>query len=201
MNELTKPPFYVISDTHWGHDNIIRYCDRPQYHEQLMIANWRRRIKKNSTVLHLGDLMMGGDDYFDYFKKNVAPLLTGNKYIILGNHDKRKYDYESIGFTVIKPFTIKYRGHQVSFDHYPKLLKEDQGKFLHVHGHIHNHVYSHGEVRRWGNINVSVEVINYKPRSIARLLNKEITKRCMLLKTPGFNKETWQQANMTNQAA
>ena len=201
MNELIKPPFYVISDTHWGHDNIIRYCDRPQYHEQLMIANWRRRIKKNGTVLHLGDLMMGGDDYFDYFKKNLAPLLTGNKYIILGNHDKRKYDYESIGFTVVKPFTIKYRNHTISFDHYPKLFKNNQDDYIHVHGHIHNHVYSHGEERRWGNINVSVEVINYKPRSIARLLNKEITRRCMLLKTPDFDKQAWQQANIIDQAA
>ena len=164
-----------------------------------MIANWRKRIKKNNTVLHLGDLLMGGDEYFNYFKKNVAPLLTGDKYIILGNHDKRKYDYESVGFTVIKPFTMEYRGHLISFDHYPKFLNND--KVLHVHGHIHNHTYSRGEERRWGNINVSVEAINYKPRSIARLLNKEITRRSMLLRTPGFNKQSWQQANMTNQAA
>jgi calcineurin-like phosphoesterase family protein len=166
-----------------------------------MIANWRKRIKKNDTVLHLGDLMMGGDDYFDYFKNNVAPMLTGNKYIILGNHDKRKYDYQSIGFTVIKPFAMEYRNHKISFDHYPKLFNIGQEKMLHVHGHIHNHAYSRGEDRRWGNINVSVEAIDYKPRSVARLLNKEITKRCMPLKTPGFNKQAWQQANITDQAA
>jgi len=145
--------------------------------------------------------MMGGDEYFNYFKNNVAPLLTGNKYIILGNHDKRKYDYQSIGFTVIKPFKIKYRNHIVSFDHYPKLFNTNEENMIHVHGHIHNHVYSHGEICRWGNINVSVEAINYKPRSIARLLNKEITRRSMLLKTPGFNKQAWQQANMIDQAA
>jgi len=157
-----------------------------------MIANWRKRVKKNDVILHLGDLMMGGGEYFDYFKQNIAPQLTGTKYIILGNHDKRKYDYESIGFTVIKPFTIEYRNHDVSFNHYPKLFNVDERKTLHVHGHIHNHTYSRGEARRWGNINVSVEVINYKPRSIARLLNKEITKRSMLLRTPGFNKHAWQ---------
>ena len=113
---MLKPPFYVISDTHFGHKNIIKYCDRPQYHEELMIVNWAKIIKETDVVLHLGDLMMGGDDFYDHFKDNIASKLTGNKYIILGNHDKRKYDYEAIGFKVIKPFTMTYRGYDVSFD-------------------------------------------------------------------------------------
>ena len=197
---MINPPFYIISDTHWGHKNIIKYCDRPKYHEDLMIANWRQIVKPKHKILHLGDLMMGGDDYFYYFKENVAPRLTGDKYIILGNHDKRKYDYEEIGFKVIKPFSFDYRGHKVSFDHYPKLFNVDSKRTLHVHGHIHNHAYSRGEVRRWGNINVSVEAIDYKPRQITRLLNKEITKRNKLMKSPHFSFKGWKQANTLKQA-
>ena len=174
---MLKPPFYVISDTHFGHKNIIKYCDRPQYHEELMIVNWAKIIKETDVVLHLGDLMMGGDDFYDHFKDNIASKLTGNKYIILGNHDKRKYDYEAIGFKVIKPFTMTYRGYDVSFDHYPKVINEEtHPDRIHVHGHIHNHSYSRNEIDRWGNVNVSVEAINYKPRRISRLLNKTITK-------------------------
>jgi calcineurin-like phosphoesterase family protein len=198
---LIESPFFIISDTHWGHQNIIKYCNRPHYHEELMIANWRRIVRNRHTILHLGDLMMGGDEYYHYFKNNVAPKLTGNKYIILGNHDKRKYDYEELGFTVIKPFTIKYRNHNVSFDHYPKLFDVHDNTSLHVHGHIHNHTYSRNETNRWGNINVSVEVVDYKPKSIARLLNKEITRRNILLKDSNFNKTLWQQANTAKQAA
>jgi calcineurin-like phosphoesterase family protein len=196
-----KSPFFVISDTHFGHKNIIKYCDRPQYHEKLMIANWRRRVKKHDTILHLGDLMMGGNEYYNEFWCNVAPLLTGKKYIILGNHDKRSYDYEALGFTVIKPFSIKYRKHTVSFDHYPKLLNDEDNKTLHVHGHIHNHAYSRNEINRWGNINVSVEVTNYQPRLISRLLNKEITKRNIFLKAANFDKDHWQQTNTPKRAA
>lgn len=173
---MIKFPFYVISDTHFGHQNIIKYCGRPKYHEELMIANWRRRVKKHDTILHLGDLMMGGDDFFYHFKENIAPKLTGKKYIILGNHDKRKYDYADLGFEVVKPFKIEYRQFEVTFDHYPKLFNYDDSYKLHIHGHIHNHEYSRGEKTRWGNVNVSVEAINYKPRNIARLLNKTITK-------------------------
>ena len=166
-----------------------------------MIANWRKIIKDDDSVLHLGDLMMGGDKFYDHFKSEIAPNLPGKKYIILGNHDKRKYDYEAIGFTIVKPFAIKYRGHDVSFNHYPKLFNIDEDKTLHVHGHIHNHTYSRGEINRWGNINVSMEVMDYKPRKINRLLNKEITKRNKLLNSPGFTLFGWKQANTRKQTA
>ena len=183
---MIKFPFYVISDTHFGHKNIVKYFDRPKYHEELMIAHWRKKVKENDVILHLGDLMMGGDEYFHYFKSEVAPKLTGKKYIILGNHDKRKYDYDKLGFEVVKPFKMEYRQYEISFDHYPKLFKSEDELKIHVHGHIHNHDYSRNEPTRWGNVNVSVEVINYKPRNIARLLNKTITRDRSLLKSKGL---------------
>jgi calcineurin-like phosphoesterase family protein len=110
----------------------------------------------------------------------IAPKLPGKKYIILGNHDKKTWDYELMGFKVIKPFEVKYRGYEVSFDHYPRLLEAEQAenkKVIHVHGHIHNNGYARNELTRWGNINVSVEVMNYRPHRMARLLNREIRTR------------------------
>lgn len=168
-----KLPFYVIGDTHWQHKNIVKYCGRPYDHERMMLKRWKRTIKDTDVVLHLGDLFFGS---YDRFAEQIAPKLTGEKYIILGNHDKRKYDYEALGFTVVKPFSLKYRNYTVSFDHYPKLLPEWERR-LHVHGHIHNNGYSQGEPFRHGNINVSVEVLDYRPHRATRLLNKEISKR------------------------
>ena len=172
-------PFFIVSDTHWGDRNIVKHTQRPKHHEDMMIARWRKTVKNNDVILHLGDLLGGGDDSYENFKQNVAPRLTGKKYIILGNHDKRRYDYEKdLGFKVIKPFNINYREYEISFNHYPKLLNENTDlKVLHVHGHIHNHPYSRNEVDRWGNVNVSVEVMNYYPRRITRVLNNVIAKR------------------------
>ena len=170
-------PFYVISDTHFFHKNIIKYCGRPNEHEILMIARWQRVVKHTDTVVHLGDLFFGGDLGYEKFCTSIAPRLTGHrKYIILGNHDKKKYDYERLGFRVIKPFTLKYRGYDVSFDHYPTFLPPGE-KRIHVHGHIHNHSYAKGEEDRPGNINISVEVMDYRPHRMTRLLNKEIRRR------------------------
>lgn len=142
-----------------------------------MITRWQRVVPEDATVLHLGDLFFGGDKGFAKFYSEITPELTGaKKYIILGNHDKKGRDYEFLGFEVIKPFSIRYRGYEVSFDHYPKLLPKDE-KLIHVHGHIHKNPYGFGEKERYGNINVSVEAIDYRPHRITRLLNKEISRR------------------------
>lgn len=172
---MLSVPFYVISDTHWFHGNIVKYSDRPVNHERLMEKRWREVVPPNGVVLHLGDLFFGGTQGYTKFFE-IAPNLPGEKYIILGNHDKKKFDYEALGFTVIKPFKLTYRSYEVSFDHYPKVLEEGD-KTIHVHGHIHNNGYARNEPTRWGNINVSVEVMDYRPHRIARVLNRAIRAR------------------------
>lgn len=169
-------PFYIISDTHFYHENIVKYAGRPYDHETMMISRWEKVVPDNAAIVHLGDLFFGGDQGFIDFYLNIAPRLTGQKYLVLGNHDKRSRDYEHLGFEVIKPFSVYYRGYEVSFDHYPKLLPKDEKK-IHIHGHIHNHTYARDEPTREGNINVSVEAIDYRPHRTTRLLNKEIRRR------------------------
>lgn len=151
----------------------MEYCDRPFDHEVMMTKRWQQSVKPTDTVLHLGDLFMGGREAYDMFATKVAPNLPGRKFIVLGNHDKKKYDYEALGFTVIKPFMLKYRNWTVSFDHYPKRLHANERR-IHVHGHIHNHGYSHDTMTRDFNVNVSVEMLDYRPVRMTRLLNREI---------------------------
>jgi calcineurin-like phosphoesterase family protein len=169
-------PFYIISDTHFYHENIVKYAGRPYDHEVMMINRWEKVVPKDATIVHLGDLFFGGDEGFLNFFTYITPRLTGKKYLVLGNHDKRSRDYETLGFEVIKPFSVRYRGYEVSFDHYPKLLPEGEKK-IHVHGHIHNHTYARDEPKREGNVNVSVEVMDYRPHRMTRLLNKHIRHR------------------------
>jgi calcineurin-like phosphoesterase family protein len=174
MAPILKPPFYVISDTHFYHRKIAKLAGRPYDHEVMMLKRWERTVKEHDTVLHLGDLFFGGWDGYERFKNEISPRLSGQKHIILGNHDKRKFDYEALGFKVIEPFYTVYRGWRVTFDHYPRFVKED--KTIHVHGHIHSHPYAHGEETRAANINVSVEVLDYRPHRVTRLLNAEIAR-------------------------
>lgn len=165
----------MISDTHWFHEDIVDYCDRPYDHAVMMVKRWQRTIKPSDTVLHLGDLFLGGQEGYEGFKEKIAPELPGRKFLILGNHDYKRFDYEALGFTVIKPFMLDYRNFKISFDHYPRRLHANERR-IHVHGHIHNHGYSHDLPTRDFNINVSVEMHDYRPQRMVSLLNREIAR-------------------------
>ena len=51
---------YFTADTHFGHENVIRFCDRPfssaNEMDEAMIANWNARVMGNDTVYILGDM-------------------------------------------------------------------------------------------------------------------------------------------------
>ena len=58
-NDVT---IFIISDTHFNHQNIIKYCDRPFKDEthmnKVLIHNWNRVVGKNDVVIHLGDVAL-----------------------------------------------------------------------------------------------------------------------------------------------
>ena len=86
---------YLISDTHFYHQGILNispsrltmmqidgYGYSVNDHEHWLTDNWNSIIKKDDTVLFLGDFA------FNYEKK-VLDKLNGKKIMILGNHDKK----------------------------------------------------------------------------------------------------------------
>ena len=80
--------YFVISDTHFLHDNIIKYCNRPEDFNKLLIKNWKNAVTDEDTVLHLGDVACGFTGREDKLKQ-IFDLLPGKKYLIRGNHDTR----------------------------------------------------------------------------------------------------------------
>ena len=80
---------YIISDTHFNHENIIKYCNRPfkdiNEMNDTIINNWNMIVKKDDIVYHLGDFFLGSK--FDL--KNIVDRLNGTIYLIRGNHEER----------------------------------------------------------------------------------------------------------------
>ena len=73
---------YIIADTHFSHNNIIKYCERPfsdtQEMNNYIVEKWNSVVKPNDIVLHLGDVGFG-------LKEELIPLITslnGNKILI-----------------------------------------------------------------------------------------------------------------------
>lgn len=153
------PPFWLISDTHFFHKNIIKYAGRPDNHDRLMREAWHDDI-------HLGDIAFGKKEKLE----ELAPKLPGRKYLVLGNHDTRgKGFYKNLGFKIVQPFMMLYRGYVVSFTHEPMYGYTRYPKALNVHGHIHEKNMDNPRY-----INACVEQTNYQPVQITDLLDKRI---------------------------
>jgi len=172
--ELTAPRYnshhdlYVMSDLHLGHANIIKYCSRPFPHDaaeemdEMLIRNWNYIVRSGDRVFHLGDLCYGplAKSPIEYLQR-----LNGSITMIEGNHDSDTpvaCRQESLVWNNI-PFILV---------HDPSHAPDIPGSWV-IHGHHHNNnlkefPFINFEKRR---INVSAEVIRYKPVSLDYLSN------------------------------
>lgn len=170
---LQNGEFFVLSDTHFLHNNILEYepirKTTPIHVDRFMVDKWRETIKPEDTVLHLGDLALGKKEDF----RSIADKLTGTKFMLkTGNHDKRsKTFYNEHGFQVIPEFTLMYKGWNIKFTHWPDDKHEwiKYPKHINVHGHVHSKTR---DDRRM--INLSVEVIGFTPLWLPNVLDERI---------------------------
>ena len=152
---------WVVSDTHFGHANIIRYCGRPfasvEEMDETLIARWNEVVKPEDHIYHLGDVAVSQATLH-----RVMPCLRGHKRLILGNHDNHapmgdyaKYFQKILVWRLFKPFILT---------HVP-IHRESFGRAtVNVHGHIHEKPPYTDDYR-----NVCVERIDYRPLALEEL--------------------------------
>lgn len=169
---IITPDTWIISDTHFGHKNIIKYCSRPKDHNEVMAKRWNETVGPDDPVLHLGDLMVWYGDTDDIQKLILG--LNGTKVMVKGNHDKSEDSFfAKLGFPIIPAFKMRFKNLTLGFSHYPASL---EGLDLSIHGHIHNNkikddtldIHNHPRYR-----NVSVEVIDYRPVRLQSVLDND----------------------------
>lgn len=90
---------WIISDTHFFHENIGRYCNRSENWQELIIKNWNNLISPEDTVLHLDDFALGKKNNL----KQLTSILNGRLFLIQGNHDRLSQSFcEAHGMNLIK---------------------------------------------------------------------------------------------------
>lgn len=168
---------YVIPDTHLGHENIKKYCNRPNNFEKIIEKNWNEIVKENDTVIHLGDVSFEED----WIKKLGS--WNGRKILIRGNHDKMPQNfYMECGFTaVLEEMVIDIKNVVMLFSHRPKF---NHGYDINIHGHQHNLAVL-DEKRIY--LPLSIEHLGYKPLLIDENFVGKLKKFILEKRQPTLN--------------
>lgn len=157
------------SDPHFYHLNMAIHRGFKDDHEmnEHIINEWNKIIKPKDITYILGDITMEKNKY------EILYRLNGNKKIILGNHDKpqhTKYLYAYVnsisGMQKISYTTADLKKYKVWLTHCPMHESELIGNEINIHGHVHDKSL---QDKRY--INVSMEAINYQPKTLNELIN------------------------------
>jgi len=161
---------YFTSDTHLGHKNILKYCNRPfkdvDEMDNIIINNWNSVVMPNDTIYHLGDFCFGRLEYY-------AKRLNGKKYLIRGNHDHNYKDkrFLEAGFEWVKDlYELKSVNPSIVLCHYAMRVWPRS-----FHGAWHLYGHSHGTLKDDPNalaFDVGVDCFNYYPISYEQVKKK-----------------------------
>lgn len=179
---------WFSSDSHYGHENIIKYCDRPfkdaDHMDEVMIERWNDRVAEDDVVFHLGDVAMG--DITRSLPKIAR--LNGKIIMISGNHDRTFSkmtktrqaqwlpEYEKYFYTVLGDFGtvlqvkdqlvrvshFPYDGDHTDDDRYRSVRPVDDGMLL-IHGHTHSHERLSESVKGTVQYHVGVDAHDFYP--------------------------------------
>lgn len=177
---------FVTSDLHFGHRNILTFCNRPfsdtKEMTEKLVSNWNEVVGKNDVVLDLGDVM-----WFDgrHEANRVLERLNGKHYIIQGNHDRRE-TFELSPVIVLESETVLWleglpqkKIVEVFLSHHPMLTWPHRERGVpNLFGHLHTRPDMPQEgadkdLKFWPlQYDVGVDNNNYKPVELTVILNK-----------------------------
>src|SRR3990167_3629454 len=138
---------WFTSDHHFGHTNIIKFCDRPfasvDEMDQVLVDTWNKNIQPRDTVIHLGDFTLrNAKAAYEYISR-----LNGEVWVIEGSHDDEWYGKSSAIVSPNKPnflgsvYFMKHEGKRIFCSHYSHRTwpKSHHGS-LHIYGHSHGNL-------------------------------------------------------------
>ena len=152
--------YFFTADTHFNHQKILEYDERPfrsiEHMDREIIRRWNERVKPEDVVIHLGDFgFLKGDKTYTYYRSQ----LNGNLIHVEGNHDNNN----SMN-AILQCIVVKYGGLDWWCEHRPSFRFK-----YNLCGHVHNL----WKVSRQGQstcINVGVSQWDYYPITIDEIL-------------------------------
>lgn len=169
---------WFTADTHFGHANIIKYCNRPfstvSEMDARLVGLWNATVGVDDVVYHLGDFTMGDI----HTAANLWQQLNGQIKIVPGGHDRRWLAGFARNYTSWTGHPVEVLPPLVSLE-YPAL---GNGKYPQVivlchfsmrvwdrshYGAWHLYGHSHGTLPGYGkSMDIGVDSWNFRPVSL-----------------------------------
>lgn len=159
---------YVIADTHFDHEGVLEYTDRPfasvAEMNRTLVDNWNAVVGADDEVVFLGDFAIPSEPTT---VRRWLRQLNGDIVFVAGDHD------DGVGRTAAITARDAHRfeagGYRFYCAHSPGETPDDEWL---LYGHHHDmrpaeFPFIDPEKRR---VNVSVEMIGYEPLSVEELV-------------------------------
>ena len=159
------PKTFFSSDTHYFHENVIKFCNRPfgsvEHMNEELIKNHNMVVKPEDHWWFLGDFSFGTYDQ----TAEILGRLNGIKHLIVGNHDRKgraqtlfNRDWNKWFVDRHEYFRLKIGDMKFVLCHFP-MASWERG-YVNLHGHWHSPAGTKG---KWRQYDVGVDANQYTP--------------------------------------
>jgi len=169
---------YFTSDYHFGHSNILDYCNRPYSNRDDMctgmVKRTNSRCTENDTLYHIGDFcsvgpvngVEGSRAVCEYYESLIAPKVVH----VLGNHDKNNKTKDGVDYAV-----MRFGGMNVLLIHKPidccRLTCLPREIDMVLCGHVHK-TFQAAVIDGLYHYNVGVDVNDFYPLSKPAIIKR-----------------------------
>ena len=156
---------WYTSDTHFGHENVIRFCNRPfdniEQMDKCIIESLTAHVGPEDDLWILGDFAFGPKAKESSYLSEVFEQLPGaRKHLIVGNHDQAPtlaLPWESTSHIAEVRGGPKNQAHTLC--HYPRITwNHARREAMQLFGHVHNNWLGSKN-----SVNVGVDVWDFAP--------------------------------------
>ena len=157
VKNLGTTKVFFSSDYHFGHVNILKYCDRPftdiEEMNETIIQHHNKIVGPNDIMYFLGDFSF-------HDAHSLLERMNGNFIFVKGNHDHKTIKKLSVNYAI-----ISYDKYKFLCVHKPQHI---YGEFnLNIVGHVHTEWQYNSELNAF---NVGVDQNDFSPVSLDTLM-------------------------------
>ena len=159
---------WFTADSHFGHANIIKLCNRPfqdiREHDEDLIARWNAVVRPDDILWHLGDCC---------YRSAKAPSsylsrLHGRKHLVRGNHDVHQISSAAGWESIQEMAHIKVDDRRITLCHYAmRVWPASHHGSLHLYGHSHGRLPGDRQ-----SLDVGVDCWDFYPVGMEQILER-----------------------------